>query len=390
MVHETLKYDRAEIDRGYTDRLLEIDLGARKIAVKEIPADTREKFVGGRGYCVKLVFDGTSGNTRYDSPENVLAISGGPFCGESKFVGTGKFICGTISPLTGTFCDSNVGGHFFSLAKLAGFDAISITGKSVGDLMVFIDGDACEVRIEDAPEEVRSILGVEKYFDLWKGDGKEKGVSFLCSGVGAKNTFHGCINSIYYDVPRKRCRAKQAGRGGTGTVMRDKGLWGVVVKCNRSRGGGNRPADSKRVSEAGKKLRSVIREVDPNAMRLGTQGTTCLLDMMNPFNLLPVKNYQYGSDEREKDVSGFIFEKNVFQQGSPDGCFPGCNLACTKGVEKYTLRTGPYRGTEVAIDGPEYETAAAVTNLGIFFRFICLRGIRARVHYHRRYRGQGA
>jgi len=87
---------------------------------------------------------------------------------------------------------------------------------------------------------------------------------------------------------------------------------------------------------------------------------------MNSHDLLPVNNYQYGRDDREKNVSGQIFEEKIFEQKKPDGCFPGCTLACTKGCEEHTLTTGPLAGKTVAVDGPEYETAAAVTNLGIF------------------------
>ncbi|MFH1538048.1 MAG: aldehyde ferredoxin oxidoreductase C-terminal domain-containing protein, partial [bacterium] len=128
----------------------------------------------------------------------------------------------------------------------------------------------------------------------------------------------------------------------------------------------NEPVDKKRLQTAGKNLRNVIKIADPQQMGLGRQGTTCLLDMMNATNLLPINNYQYGSDEREKQVSGHIFEHQVFSQNKMDGCFTGCNLACTKGCEEYTLKTGPLAGKTVAIDGPEYESAAAVTNLGVF------------------------
>jgi aldehyde:ferredoxin oxidoreductase len=40
-----------------------------------------------------------------------------------------------------------------------------------------------------------------------------------------------------------------------------------------------------------------------------------------------------------------------------DGCFPGCNLRCTKGGW-VTLTSGEHRGRKVWVDGPEYETAA--------------------------------
>ena len=79
-----------------------------------------------------------------------------------------------------------------------------------------------------------------------------------------------------------------------------------------------------------------------------------------------MNNYKFGSDEREKKISGKVFEDNIFEQKYPDGCFVGCNLACTKACESHQLLTGPFKGRTVAVDGPEYETAAAVTNLGIF------------------------
>ncbi|MEA3348415.1 MAG: aldehyde ferredoxin oxidoreductase N-terminal domain-containing protein, partial [Pseudomonadota bacterium] len=91
MTISSISYQKVKIDKGYTDRLLEVNLTDKTIAVKEIPQATKEMFVGGRGYCLKLVYDNTTAVTRYDSPENVLAFAGGPFCGESSFAGTGKF-----------------------------------------------------------------------------------------------------------------------------------------------------------------------------------------------------------------------------------------------------------------------------------------------------------
>ncbi len=362
----SIDYEKKSIERGYTDRLLRIDLTRQAITVETIPAATKEMFVGGRGYCLQLVYDGTSAATRYDSPENVLALAGGPFCGESGFAGTGKFIIGSISPLTGTFCDSNVGGWFFPLVKNAGFDAIAVTGKSLKDVIIFIDDERQTISLEKAPATDSSLLGAEELVENWRGSAKPSSIAFINAGIGAKNTFFGCINSVYYDKRRNRCRAKQAGRGGLGTVMRAKGLWGIVVKSDLGTGAGNQPADKQRVRAVGSQLRQVIKQVDPNELRLGQQGTTSLLDMMNNHDILPVNNYKFGRDERQKEVSGKIFEEKVFSQKHPDGCFPGCTLSCTKGCEAATLTTGPHAGRTVPVDGPEYETAAAVTNLGIF------------------------
>ena len=125
----------------------------RSRTVERVPPEARSFFLGGRGYCLWLVEEGTTAETSWNSPENVLAIAGGPFCGESSFPGAGKFIVGTISPLTGTFVDSNVGGHFFALAKEAGFDAIAVTGRAKREVMLLIDGDAGEISLVEAPGE---------------------------------------------------------------------------------------------------------------------------------------------------------------------------------------------------------------------------------------------
>ena len=71
MVHASINYQKAAIDRGYTDRLLMVDLSTKQISVESISEKMRAMFVGGRGYCLKLVYDGTTATTQYDSLKNV-------------------------------------------------------------------------------------------------------------------------------------------------------------------------------------------------------------------------------------------------------------------------------------------------------------------------------
>ena len=179
MVYTSLKYNRNAIEKGYTNRILEIDLTEKKITVKDVPEEMQKQFVGGRGYCLKLVYDGTDSDTKFDSPENVLAFAGGPLCGETGFAGSGKFIVGTISPLTNTFCDSNVGGHFFPLVKLSGFDAISVVGKSEEEVVIIIDGNTCEVSIKKAPATQNTLLKADELVEQWSGNGKLSNFAFV-------------------------------------------------------------------------------------------------------------------------------------------------------------------------------------------------------------------
>jgi aldehyde:ferredoxin oxidoreductase len=42
-------------------------------------------------------------------------------------------------------------------------------------------------------------------------------------------------------------------------------------------------------------------------------------------------------------------------------------MACAKAVDDWELKTGPYKGDKVMVDGPEYENAAGLgANCGIF------------------------
>ncbi len=152
-----IKYEPAKVVGGYTDRILRVDLGKQEIAIQELPPDFKNKYIGGRGYALKLIWDGTTRETRYDSPDNILVMASGPLGNEPGFPGTGKFIVGTISPLTDTFIDSNVGGHFAPLLKLAGFDALAVSGISTKDVVILVDGDAGTISIAAAPSYGKEI-----------------------------------------------------------------------------------------------------------------------------------------------------------------------------------------------------------------------------------------
>ena len=77
-------------------------------------------------------------------------------------------------------------------------------------------------------------------------------------------------------------------------------------------------------------------------------------------------NYKYGSHPDANAIHSEVW-KARFTQGIPDGCWIGCNMACAKGVDNYVLRSGPYKGQKVIVDGPEYENAGGLgSNCGIF------------------------
>ncbi|MBW2624020.1 MAG: aldehyde:ferredoxin oxidoreductase [Deltaproteobacteria bacterium] len=368
---KTTEYQAWPVQGGYTDKILRIDLSDQSIGTMDLAPDFKDKYIGGRGYAIKLIWDGTTEETRYDSPENILVMASGPLGNEPRFPGSGKFIVGTISPLTETFIDSNIGGHFGPLLKTCGFDALAVTGISDTPVVVIIDADQGRIEIVEAPdfgEEINSgsLRFGEALIKKFNGGEFDERVAAVTTGVGASNARFGIVNSLFFDKKRGRIRSKQAGRGSTGTVMRFKGLMGVVVRSSQAGVQANNPVDADGVKKAGSGLKKIISQEDSSQLHLKAWGTTALIEYMNDLHLLPINNYQYGQNEKAPGMFADVFLKKYFITPRADGCFSGCNLACAKGAEDVRLSWGPLDGQEVGVDGPEYETAGAVTAMGIF------------------------
>jgi len=366
-----VEYEPSRIIGGSTDRILKVDLGTLEITIEGILPDFKNKYIGGRGYALKMIWDGTTRETCYDSPDNILIVASGPLGNEPGFPGTGKFIVGTISPLTDTFIDSNVGGHFGPLMKLAGLDALAVSGISKENVVILVDGDAQTISIASAPaydeeiDEGSLSFGQRLLKDINGGEYSDS-LGAITAGVGACHTRFGIINSLFFDRKRKRIRSKQAGRGGTGTVMRTKGLRGIVVRSSLPKSNGNNAIDRKSVRQIGRQLKDVISKSDPAQLHLSAWGTTILSEYMDKFHIFPINNYQYGQSPESPKLFANVFFDRYFSKKIPDGCYYGCNLACAKGAENVKLTKGPHAGRKVSIDGPEYETVGAVSCMGIF------------------------
>jgi aldehyde:ferredoxin oxidoreductase len=141
----------------------------------------------------------------------------------------------------------------------------------------------------------------------------------------------------------------------------------------------NNPADPKLLQQIGRKVNDEMRRLDPIQNDMAGVGTAHLVSIMNDYDLLPTHNFQYGSHPEAHKISADVFRDLFKPAGVPDGCWYGCTMACAKGIEGVTLRTGPYKGQAVGVDGPEYETIAGCgSNIGVFdphwvaeFNFYC-------------------
>lgn len=365
---ESWKYTWKPLEKGYTDKILYINLSEMGIREKDVPAEMKEKFIGGRGYGLRLLWDATKPDTRWDDPENEINISSGPIGGITQYSGTGKAICVSISPQTDIPIDSNVGGHFGPFLKFAGFDALEIQGKADKEVIIFIDGINHTVEIFEAPlEPIDSHVLAETLHEMYSDDEKDKkNVAVVSAGQAADHSLIGMLNFSFFDPKRKIVRLKQAGRGGIGTVFRDKKIKAIVAKIPGVKGNLNNVVDMAAIMERGKRFNREMRELDDSQAEMRTKGTAHLTNIMNDYDLLPVNNFKFGSHEDAVKIHSEVY-KERFTQGVPDGCWIGCNMSCAKGVDNYLLRTGPYAGQTVIVDGPEYETTSSLGSImGIF------------------------
>lgn len=361
-------YNWKPLDKGYTDKILYINLSRSEIKEKDVPAEMKEKFIGGKGYGLRLLWDATKADTRWDDPDNEINIASGPIGGITQYSGTGKSICVSISPQTDIPIDSNVGGHFGPFLKFSGFDALEIQGKSDKEVMIFIDGVNHKISIFEAPlEPVDGHILAETLHEMFADEPKElKNISVVTAGTAADHSLIGMLNFSFYDPKRKKVRLKQAGRGGIGTVLRDKKIKAIIAKIPGVKGNLNNVVDLAPIMERGKTFNREMRELDDSQAEMRSKGTAHLTNVMNDYDLLPVNNFKFGSHPDASKIHSDIY-KEFFTQGVPDGCWIGCNMSCAKGVDNYLLRTGPYAGEIVLVEGPEYETASSLGSImGIF------------------------
>ncbi len=362
------RYDLRPVVKGYANRTLYVNISENSIRSKPVDERMKRTFTGGRGFCLWLLWNAIRDNTRWNDAENELVIAGGPIGGITAYPGSGKCTVVTISPLTNTVIDSNSGGYFGPYLKFAGWDALEIQGKAQKDVIIYIDGDEGVVRIEEAPLEPEDThlinrLLTEMYADDPRG---LRGISVISAGQAANYNSICGLNVSYYDPRRDEVRIKQAARGGCGRVLRDKKIKAIVVRYSQVGGDSNGVANMDLIRKAGQRINREISLFDASQNDMRGTGTPYLIEIMNKFHLLPVKNFRYGHHDDAYRVAGDVW-KQKFDMRGPDGCWYGCTMSCAHGVSHYQLQTGPYKGEEVFVDGPEYETLGGLaSNLCIF------------------------
>ena len=284
---------------------MNVNLSTRKFAVESYDAHFASRFIGGRGFATKILWDRLPPKMDPLSPRNLLIFAAGPLTGY-PLPNSGKLVVASKSPLTGGYGDGNIGTYAAVNIRKAGYDAIIVQGKAekptilyVNDGMIeFLDaGDLWGSSSFKTEAQLRGVYGrVAGIVSI--GQGGENLVKFAC-------------------VVSQEGRA--GGRPGIGAVMGSKKLKALVVQGSKELSA----ADPNALREQGiAGYREILAK--PNYSFWKRQGTMSTVEWANENSVLPAFNYREGVFSEAEKIGGFAAEG---LKVSNRGC-PNCNMTC--------------------------------------------------------------
>ena len=105
-------------------QILRVNLTDGKIRCEPVDPYV-ERFIGGKGINLKILFDGVHRETKPFDPENLLLFGVGPLAG-TPFPGSCRTDVTAKSPVTGALGNSGMVGYLGPELKFAGYDHLVI------------------------------------------------------------------------------------------------------------------------------------------------------------------------------------------------------------------------------------------------------------------------
>ncbi|MDH7499700.1 MAG: aldehyde ferredoxin oxidoreductase family protein [candidate division NC10 bacterium] len=331
---------------GYFRKMLWVDLDAQRIENRELSEEFILQYIGGRGFGAKLVWDHLEEGRDPLSPSNLIVISPGPLNG-CYLPAAGKTSFVSISPLTGIYGDSNMGGSFGVEVRQAGYDGIAIIGRAPNLSYLWIDDEEVRIVPNEALKGKRS-LEAEGMIKKEIGDDH---VRIATIGPAGENLVR--FAGLSSDWGRN------AGRCGMGAILGSKNIKAIAV-----RGSKDLPVyDLARLWEVSRESFKTL-----SRHRLfefwQQQGLMSVVDYVNEAGVMPTLNFRCGCFDQASQVNGFAMEDH-YKIGDA-ACF-ACPMACSNVC---LVKEGKYVGT--VVEGPEYESACMLgPNLGVG-NFACI------------------
>lgn len=325
---------------GYNQVLLRINLTDGLISRESVTEEFCRRYLGGAGFVTYYLLNELNPKIDPLSPDNKIIFALGPVTGTS-LSGASRNSVGTKSPLTGGIVLSEVGEHWGSELKHAGYDLIIIEGKAQRPVYLWIKDNLVEIK--DASE----IWGKTTKDTLTYIRREHDDQVIKCASIGPAGenlVKYACIMNGLYNA---------AGRGGAGAVMGSKNLKTIAVR------GTNKPQVAK--PEAIKSLIKWFAQNVPNlpvAPVISEYGTGASYEANVLSGNVPVNNFRDGEFPEAQNLDAGTI-KDTIRIGMRRCA--SCVLACKKVV----LVEEPFQ-VDPDYGGPEYETLAALgSNCGI-------------------------
>jgi aldehyde:ferredoxin oxidoreductase len=304
---------------GYSGKILYIELEIDKVRKVPINNEFCEKYIGGNGFAIRLLYDNTRPGIDPFSPENSLIFAVGPFAG-TIVPGSGKYIVQAKSPLTGFMGESVSSGAWGPTLKRAGYDAVVIKGRAEKPVYLFIDDD--EVYFRDAK-------------NLW-GQYSGQTCQMIVDEIGDENVCVAAIGPAGENMVRfaniTNDRFRQAGRTGMGAVMGSKNLKAVAVR-------GTKMVEAYDLDKLMEKCLNLNERCKgPNVKNYRDYGTPASVSVHNELAALPTRNWQDATFELAEKICGEYINKHHVVKAV--AC-SGCPIACDHLVK---VDSGPFAG----------------------------------------------
>ena len=291
--------------KGWTGNFLRINLTNREVKKEKYSQEFAKKWIGGRGYAIKILWDELKPGIDPLGPENKLVVALGPISGITA-PNTGKLQVAAKSPLTGGFGDGNIGSKVAVQLKKAGYDFLIIEGKTDKPTYIYINDDDVELL------SAKETWGKGTYNTLeWFYNKYSRNVGILTIGQAGEN-------KVLYSVIRSM-EGRAGGRPGMGAVMGSKNLKAIVVKGTKDIPVAE-PEEMKKIGINGlKKVKKLDKETG-----WSKQGTTGILAWCNEVAALPVRNMRKTSSKEAWKIDGERLNK---KRVATYGC-PNCTMPC--------------------------------------------------------------
>lgn len=354
------------MDRGYTGKILKVDLSTGDIREEAIPDWVYERFLAGMGLGAYVLHRDIPAGADPLGPDNMVGFVAGILTGTGSLF-TGRWTVVGKSPLTGGWGDANCGGMLAPAIKRCGYDGIFISGCSEKPVYLEVKNGKAAICPAD---DLWGQDAVEAEALLTERCRKKKMPRVACIGPAGENL--SLISGICTD------RGRIAARSGLGAVMGSKKLKAVVLSGTRK----IKPHDRDAVQRLSRKCNrwaslhipflsgGMLGKIGTLMRMLPTQmamdglmfkfmlnkwGTTAMNQMSVEMGDSPIKNWKGTNrdfdSKRSQTVHPDIFRQCEIVKYHCYSCPVGCGGICAT--------NGRFSETHK----PEYETVLALGGL---------------------------